>query len=153
MKPTLEQLVAVAKRTAETAFRENGEVRPLFMVHTDREVLSVPGLMDSPEAKDTTAYLVRTVAAAVDACAIVFMFEGYYTRIDKRTNKKGERTEAVHLVVEHFSRRVPLCLRATIVRQVPGDESTPGVLGPWLEDDGVATAGRFANLLPGAGTN
>lgn len=154
-RPSLSSVVQSAIDTARDSFERNGEVSGLFVVHAANEMIGIPAHFTNDVSKDILATLVREVCRQKDAYACVFMTEAYRTVVEKEGGAvKKPRAEVVMIVVEHFSSRRPVYIEAQIKRAIPGDESSPGTLTPFVQDTkGTSLGGRFANMLPGAGGN
>lgn len=136
----------------------------------------VPGFFDDDRGKDLFAEVVKKLCVVGDASAVGMISETYQLRIeavDGETEEAATKrvmamkdaqngsikglpgtTEMLMMVWEHYSFKGSQIWMAKITREIPGDESSPGTLGPWSTTDGYTSmTGRFTNFLQGAGTN
>lgn len=136
----------------------------------------VPGFFQDDRSKDMFAEVIKKLCVVGDASAVGMISETYQLRIqaiegetrEKATERimamKGAQdgsikglpgtVEMLMMMWEHHSFKGSQIWMAEIMRDIPGDESSPGTLGPWIMSEGYeGTSGRFANFLQGAGTN
>lgn len=136
----------------------------------------VPGFFQDDRGKDMFAGVVKKLCVVGDASAVGMISETYQLRIEALEGETHEEAtkrimgmrgaqngsikglpgtvEMLMMVWEHHSFKGSQIWMAEIMREIPGDENSPGTLGPWVTTEGdEGTTGRFANLLQGAGTN
>ena len=136
----------------------------------------IPGMFTGDASKDVFARIVRKLCSEGDANAVGMISETYQLRIealDGETEAEATKrvmamkdaqngsikglpgtVEMLMMVWEHHSFKGSQIWMAEIMREIPGDESSPGTLGPWVMTAGYErSTGRFVNFLPGAGAN
>lgn len=137
-------------------------------------VVMIPGVFDSEAGKEMFGLLVRKLGEMGDATAVGMISETYQLRVealdgetmDEATKRvmalkaaqngsiKGlpGTIETLMMVWEHRDIEGTQLWMADIMREIPGDESSPGTLGPWVMQEGYTEIeGRFANFLRQAG--
>lgn len=171
-------LLGYVERAAADIFASEGKTAPIALLwafydldarsRSDRmEMIPVciENVFVNEMGKDAAAQAIRDIARQVDAFAVAFISEARLvtiTSIDEvppqgsYKNVPGHR-EVVMIHFEHaaLGRMAGVTATADIVRQIPGDEDSPGTLQAWLRrtSDNAQARGRFADLLPGARCN
>lgn len=134
----------------------------------------IPGMFDGETGKDFFALVVRKLCMDSDANAVGMISETYQLRVEaldgETMDEATERimamkaaqngsikglpgtVEMLMMVWEHRSFKGSQIWMAEITREIPGDENSPGTLGPWVMTEGhTEITGRFVNFLQGVG--
>lgn len=134
----------------------------------------VPGHFTGETEKDMFSFVVRALCKSGNASAVGMISETYQLKVEALDGETQEEAtkrvqamkaaqggslkglpgvvETVMMLWEHHALEHCEIWMADIMRDIPGDESSPGTLGPWVKkEDYTDIKGRFTNFLSGAG--
>lgn len=172
---TFKGLLDVARKN----FEKDGHVVPVLLALVTRNpqtreklpegefgIAAIAASFGTEEEKDAFSENARAILRKIDAFGCVFISESwtYNTQnrevVEEQRRKYGPsirasplRKEIVMASMEHCSWKGTRVAMADIVREIPGDENSPGVVKDFefLPYDSIK--GRMAGFLPGARGN